>query len=219
MKKILGMFLATMISAASVVNAMEFSEPIEIGKIAASNQSGGGFWIDALDNSGTFWNSGANFDKGIARFDDSLFCHYNYSEGLDVNFGSEDFSNTVIVPIETYTVGATNSISVIPNDEQIPIYVVYALHNNSHVTIIGKINGQWIKFIDSKDISRKFFGNDSDEYNLMNGIMYQNVFVRGDSIVMIYGRFPTFYSDQIEGEFRFKWDESAQWFSVEQVPY
>ena len=48
-------------------------------------------------------------------------------------------------------------------------------------------------------------------------MVYDEVRCDGDTIVIEYvaGRRDTYR----KGEFRFKWDEAAQWFSVEQVVY
>jgi len=44
----------------------------------------------------------------------------------------------------------------------------------------------------------------------------RNYFVRGDTLIIEY---KSLSGDKKIGEFRFKWDEAAQWFSVEQIKY
>ena len=98
-------------------------------------------------------------------------------------------------------------------------YVLYHNYCVSHLHILGKQkNGKWVVYIDSKKLSNKYFGG-KDAYKEDGGVIYDEPTCREDSIVVTYRRWHWKGTSKPEGELRFKWDESAQWFGVEQVVY
>lgn len=50
-------------------------------------------------------------------------------------------------------------------------------------------------------------------------VIYDKPICRNDSIVIVYRRWHWKGMSDPEGEFRFKWDDAAQWFGIEQVVY
>lgn len=65
-------------------------------------------------------------------------------------------------------------------------------------------------------VLKQYFGKDSFG---MRGPWFNNCYVQGDTVVIEY-QVSAFKQGYHKGEeIRFKWDESAQWFGVEQVVY
>ena len=82
-------------------------------------------------------------------------------------------------------------------------------------TIIGRQkNGKFVKYINTVDITNRYFGCGKHG---ASPIVYTNLQSVGNTLVVSYatGGFPK----KTIGEFRFKWDDKAQWFGVEQVAY
>ena len=213
--------------------AMTFSQPVEIGEIGIGVQSPyGGIYIKGASfNNGKYYTKwredGKNYDNGMACFGndtDSLYFHYNYDLIPWANkktnyvessrFGDKDKSNTVYVPI-----GAYGNILKIKTNERITFYSIRFEYCVTHLTIIGKRkDGKWIKYIDSKNISKNYFGG-KDSYKEDGGIMYKQPICQNDEIIVQYYRWHWKGTSVPEGEFRFKWNDSAQWFGIEQVVY
>ena len=92
---------------------------------------------------------------------------------------------------------------------------------------IGKKDDKWIKYFETNDIRKKYFGDknvrrvsfsDGSSYEASGeNSIYARAYCKNDTIVIEY----RLYEKNItkKGEFRFKWDEAAQWFGVEQVIY
>ncbi|MBR1420747.1 MAG: hypothetical protein IJ575_06825 [Selenomonadaceae bacterium] len=221
--RVLGILAASMIALSTVTNAMQFSQPEKLGAITSAFQIHleGVFIHGATSNDGILSarssESTKSYTKGIARWndgDDALYCHYDSAVAL---FGSKDVSNTVPVNIETYTVNPPGEIFRINSDGGIAVYSIRFYHRTSHLTIFGRqVDGKWVKYVDSIELSKKYFGG-RDSYTDIEGLVYQNVSVDGDTIVVPY--FIRTNPDKNVGEFRFKWDDAAQWFSIEQIVY
>ena len=84
-------------------------------------------------------------------------------------------------------------------------------------TLIGKRkDGKFVEFFNTTKLNERFFGNPS-----IKNTNYSDFTVRGDTVSVkfkhtnVIGNKDT----EISGEFRFKWDDAAQWFGVEQVVY
>lgn len=213
--------------------AMTFSQPIEIGKVDVPLQRGGwGLNIEgAVQNSGNYYRKfikdSTGYDRGVAQFGngaDALYFHYDYGTVFDsknplnpekyFRLGSKDISNTIGI-----TLGHFGKILKIKTDQFATFYSIRFSYCTSHLHIIGKDkNGKWIRYIDSKKINDKYF-NGKDAYKEDGGVIYDQPICRDDSIVVVYRRWHWKGMSEAEGEFRFKWDDKAQWFSVEQVIY
>ena len=77
--------------------------------------------------------------------------------------------------------------------------------------IIGKrADGKFVKYIDTREITKRYFG-----WNMQGAstAMYKDLNVQGDTLVMKYHDWKT----ATEGRFIFKWDDNAQWFSVDRT--
>lgn len=90
-----------------------------------------------------------------------------------------------------------------------------------YVLLGRRSDGVFVKYFDMEDINVKYFGLQKSTYGTTKGLRspwYRNCHCQDDTIVIEYERFvgKNFCK---AGEFRFKWNESAQWFGVEQVVY
>ena len=207
--------------------AMTFSQPVEIGRFYTQIQRSSGFHIKgASSNNGTRYDKVAKYikdygwNKGLATFGegvDALYVHYDYENDKipsGTRFGGKDVSNTV--GIEVWHDG---TIMQIKGSNNMTFYSVRFSYCTSHLHIIGKNkNSKWVKYIDSKKLSDKYFGG-KDRYKEDGGVIYDVPTCVGDKIIVTYRRWYWKGISEPEGEFRFKWDDKAQWFSVEQIIY
>ena len=94
----------------------------------------------------------------------------------------------------------------------------YDIAEDGDETLIGRLpDGKFVKYFDTADISKRYFGSHW-------GVYYKKISVRGDTITIYYDRTissSSFNPTKVEesGEFRFRWDETAKWFSIEQMVY
>lgn len=204
--------------------AMQFSQPVKVGRFYTEIDHPTGFYMEGeTSNNGTRATRYAKYtrnygwEKGVAVFgsgDDALHIHYGYdSEGM-LKCGGENISNTVGI-----AVGHTGTIKKILTNKGVTLYSVRFAYCTSHLTIIGKRNdGKWIKYIDSKEISKTYFGG-KDGYKEDNGVIYDNPTCNGDTIIIKYYRWHWKGMSEAEGEIRLKWDDKAQWFGIDKVTY
>ena len=215
------------------VFAMQFSQMEKIGGIGMCQAGGGGGGIyvsNASANNGDYYRvynkkNKISFGKGVARFGnggDALFIHYNVyqdNQRLLVYCGAENKANTVQTEV------FNDFIYKISSDSGITLYPIHFWYGpDSQWRILGRQkNGKFVKYIDTEEISKRYFGTKIVDFGTSQNevcaqfIVYDTVRCEGDTIVIEYssGR----KNEGIKGEFRFKWDEAAQWFSVEQVAY
>lgn len=219
MRKFFGIFFALMLISSSCF-AMKFSQPEEIGRISqhqAGSGAGGFEFPGATSNEGDFYrankwnqNNTKTYGKGIARFGE-LYIYYDaYNNRDEVGIGSNDPSNTIKIHC------SNDRVFKIANDGNIQIYALIFMSSVARqFYIIGtKSDGSFVKYIDSSQIVEQYFGYDPLKFNLE----FEELKSYDDIILMPYqtishGRVQT------SGEFRFKWDDAAQWFSVEQIIY
>ena len=208
------------------VFAMQFYQMEEVGYIGISQAGGGsgGIYVgNASANTGDYYrvynkNNKFSFGKGVARFgngEDALFINYNaYQENNRgvVYCGAENKANTVQMEI------FNDFIYKINTDSGITLYPIRFWYGpDSQWRILGRQkDGKFVKYIDTEEITERYFGITVTKYGAPF-IVYDTVRCEGDTLVIEYS------SDRIgkglKGEFRFKWDEAAQWFSVEQMVY
>ena len=78
--------------------------------------------------------------------------------------------------------------------------------------IIGKkSDGRFVKYIDTRDITRRYFGWDGTG---VSPIVYLDMYTQGNTLIVPYYHLR---NNKSRREFRFKWDDKAQWFGVEQI--
>ena len=136
-----------MFAFAAQVSAMTFQQPVKIG--SAGIGSGYGLRIedatkiDAKQNGDTYTN-------GYAIFGDKLYLHFDDATADDFTsgswFGSSDKNNTV----QYYVFEGSTSISRLPNDSGIDMYLLMTETGGGNVTaVIGNRDGKWVKFVDT----------------------------------------------------------------------
>lgn len=205
MKKLIPL-MTIMISISQTCLAMSFNQPERIGNIGLPTQAPfHGFVVDGADE-----NDGAPLDEkyattyksGVARFGD-LFCRYKFDDTLE--FGGLD-------QYVASTDGHEKYISKISSDEDLDLYLIYDSYKWSAYVILGRrSDGSWTRFIDTAEINSYYgFGE-----NFWEHPHYLEAKTDGDTIVMPYD----WLGSDIKGEFRFKWNDSAQWFSVDNIVF
>lgn len=216
-KMVLGVMLGTLMLSGNAL-AMTFSEPLEIGCIGMSQKVGGFTCKNESANNGDYYtkynkNNTHSFGKGVARFGngaDALYVHYNvYQNRGEVKLGGENIANTVSLNI------LNEWIYRIKSDDGITLYAIRFWYGpDSDWRIIGrKKDGTFVKYIDTMDITEKYFGMST--YGA-SPVRYDIPVCQNDTMIIHYmGQ----KSREYLGEFRFKWDYNAQWFGVEQVAY
>jgi len=224
MKKFLGLLILLMMIASNCL-AMTFSQPIEIGWIGISQVSkgaGGFMFKNETYNNGSYYtgykkDNKDSYGKGNVQFgngSDSLYVHYDaYKQNKNrVNVGSNNISNTVVLDV------FNTWIYKISTDEGITFYAFREWYGpDSDWIIVGKKNdGVWVKYFYTNDVTKKYFAPSRHGASSANyGIPTCN----GNTIIIRYGINGASGDKKPSGEFRFKWDDKAQWFGVEQVMY
>ena len=219
---------------------MQFSQPVKIGYAGGKPYMGlsehspfkGGYFIEGAsynDGNRIIHGKGGNYEtygKGIARWGegkDALYCKYNVdspedSRGLpydNLKFGGKD--NYVVNEI------LWSSIYKIETNSGITLYILYHTYKfNIRFYIIGcRQDGKWVKYIDSQSILDKYFGKNLYDWGKESGhYNFEDVISCKENVIIApYYRNNGTNGISRLGEFRFKWDEKAQWFSVEHIKY
>lgn len=194
--------------------AMQFSQPIEIGQIGTILVGGGVSVKSAFYNNGSQYNKKNDPDrygKGIAGFgekNNALYVRYDYYNERDIfYFGDKDKNNTIEDKFLHFKLYEINT------NEGINIYLLYKSYGpEADYLIIGKKDdGRFIKYIDTKEITRRYFGWDGTG---VSPIVYLDIYTQGNTLIVPYYHLR---NNKSRGEFRFKWDDKAQWFGVEQI--
>ncbi|MBR3621904.1 MAG: hypothetical protein IKN43_00950 [Selenomonadaceae bacterium] len=153
------------------------------------------------------------YNKGVAYFalgGRSIYFHYdskNGGSGVISQIGDQDIKNTVSVgmgiPTQLNFVEASSSrYYILINSD--PSGLIGPTH-----TVIGRqLDGSYVKYFDTADIKRKYF-KDPRAFHLSEDVLFYE-----DSIIVPYHNTS---NETQRGEFRFKWDDKAQWFGIEQV--
>lgn len=229
------LILTALVIFSSKCFAMTFSQPVEIGKVGG--QPVGGFWIKgATQNSGTSYKNGQFdkewktklYEKGIAIFGNGknpLYLHYDcsknknrgYQDAYSPKFGNKNATKTVSLGAGE---GQAVHVSQIKNDGNITLYLLCGegpVAGTVDYVLLGvRADGAWVKYFDTREITDKYFG---ENLGLTKKPWYRNFLCRGDTLTISYERHQGKRGYVNEGEFRFKWDDKAQWFGVEQIVY
>lgn len=208
-------------------SAVQFSSLESVGTIVASN-IGGFEFRGGIFNKGTLSKYGKGktvYGSGTARLGngrDAFYFHYDigdYKRNIPTTmlFGNESKSNTIPVKL------LFANVFKIGSNEDITLYLIhdtYDLEEESWYTLIGnRKDGRWVKYFDTETVRKSFFGKSGDW-----GLAFYKADIKGDEIIIHYKRNiqgkPLSKNNANEkGEFRFKWDDKAQWFGVEKVVY
>ena len=191
-----------MFAFAAQTSAMTFQQPVKIGLVGIGSGYGlrieDATKIDAKQNGDTYTN-------GYAIFGDKLYLHFDDATADDFTsgswFGSSDKKNSV----QYYVFEGSTSISRLPNDSGIDMYLLMTETGGGNVTaVIGNRDGKWVKFVDTNG-AKKTFG--------LRGWYTSDIRVSGDTITLVMSSF-----DQKNScELRYRWDSSAKWFGVQKI--
>ena len=227
MKKFFGVIFAALLLTNTAL-AMTFSQPVKIGEIGFPVQAPyNGFIVYGADNNtGTpYLEEGQTFkgaplqtyQKGVATFGvgkDALFCDYDF-ETQDflhsLKFGGR--GNYVLLSDMSF-----KDILKIETGENLTLYIFYHNYCTSHLNIIGINNGAWQNYIDSKNISAQYFGG-NDGYKMDGSVIYEIPTCSGDKIIIPYHRWHWEGETETEGAIILKWNDAAQWFSIDTKIY
>ena len=184
------------------------------------------------------------YGKGVAQFGtgvDALYLHYdfykyivdygksfggNYQEGAKngVKFGGKN--NERLISFNKQISETSCAIEKISTNENLALYMLIynpAAGSRDYILIGRRADGTWVKYFDMEGINVKYFGLSKDNYGTTMGnrcpIIYEKYRCQGDTIIIDYKRSRGKSGYVKEGEFRFKWDEHAQWFGVEHIVY
>ena len=220
-KRMLGLIIGACMLAGSSCFAMQFSSVEKIGEagISQAGRSGGGMVIiNATHNTGDYYITNAynahntqSYGKGVAAFgdgDDALYMHYNMYDHTPTVMGGKNIHNTIQW---RFLIGY---ISRIRTDEGITLYAIQNTYGPEfdYVIIGRRTDGVWVKYLDTREITDRYW---SKRKSGAPATAYRNLRTEGDTLVMDYRH----WSDQENGEFRFRWDTNAQWFGIDKVVY
>lgn len=215
----------------NIAFAMQFSQPEKLGYFYGSaiggfgmmgaSQNNGKEYIPRVQGTHDYSNL---YGKGTALFgegDAALYWHYDFyqyhrrnpyeGQKWAVRVGGKNIENTYDLPILLYEAGY--DIYRMTSDKGL---VLYLLQHSSAISIksfqiFGWYSGKFYRYIDSERLTDMYFSKQRNRYTIPS---YELSSVSGDTLIFKYS---TEYG--AKGEFCFKWDEDAQWFSVEQVVY
>lgn len=201
-------------------SAMQFFQSEKLGYISFYMAQNGGVYFQGESNVNGKYRSSSNgagreyYGKGLVKYGsghDAMYIHFDTSEPYHCNarVGSKEIGNTIEVFLQSDT------IKRIKTDAGITLYVFDYSHSfQRFYTIVGVTpSGKFVKYIDARVITSKYYGEGAKK-----SIQFQNLICSGDTIIIPYAFYYGTYIENI-GEFRFKWDENAQWFGIEQVLY
>lgn len=218
--------------------AMNFFQPVKIGRVTLPPM--GYFMIDECDyHKGTpckdenYKNVKGMYEKGIVRFgngENALFFHYDVNKKVKIpdsnyygamsKFGSQDVKNAVQI-----WVGIPTIIWKIKTDSDRMFYMLENGDASGMVgttrTLIGrKKDGTFVKYFSTYEIKNSYLGRPTHKDKKIE--QSNKIFFEENTIIIPYYVFKNIegsYKNVPVGEFRFKWDEAAQWFGVEHVVY
>ena len=220
--KIVAMLSVCLITLSTSCLAMTFSQPVKIGSVSDHGIVGGGYQFEgAVSNSGTLYvdKNQKYYKNGTASFGRNshlIYLHYNDKNYYDKQsircYGGKNLNNTF-----RFTQAYGCDFSQIETDIDITLYMIHEWQFDSRgekYTMLGRMkDGTFVKYFDTWDISERYFDG-----KYPHGYFYDKWYCNGSQITIEYAQYGK--SGKIKsGEFRFKWDDAAQWFGIEQVVY
>lgn len=212
--------------------AMRFESTTELGNIASLPPYGAFIIEGANSNNGqlsteTAYKAGNEYAKGVATFgngENILYVHYNngyvYTEDFAENvfrskelansckMGGSNIEDTIILPM-----GFPHSCSIyqVHNNSDIKMYLLeYDKGAVPSYKLIGKRqDGKWVKYFETTA---------AEQYYGMNLAFCHKFYLNNDSIVFEYGKYDIVEKKFVtHTELRFIWNDSDQWFGVENI--
>lgn len=195
-------------------SAMTMGESVKVGDITGVNM-GGFIFKQCFSNDGNITNVRKNsgvkiYDKGVATFGSMPEkLHLYYQEGGSkkrfTKFGGADINNTYDIEV------AHMNISEIKTDEGITLYLLddgYEFYDTVEYTLLGRrVDGKYVKYFSTKDTVMNYFYTDT-------GYPKYGAYSPQISKDIISFKLTNWDGSKLVGEIVYKWDDSAQWFSV-----
>ena len=206
--------LVALLAMNGYVSAMKFSQPVELGSIFNTPSRGFIFKGENSNNGKSYinkrWSKNERvYEKGVATFgniEDALYIYYDDNKKLNVMFGNKDGKNVFSYSM----IELTYVVRKIQTDSTLVLYTltkVAGSMGSSNWIILGrKSDDVFVKYLETDCLKKQYFQN--PRY-----VDFNEIYTLNDTIVISYKYF------EHRGEFRFKWDDKAQWFGVEQVVY
>ena len=201
-------------------SAITFYQLVKIGDVGQNDSYGisieGASEIKAVQ--GKSLGKYESYSKGKARFGQSLYFYFDHDKLREIGrydseitdeisrFGSSNPANSV--PI--FVLEGGTQIYQIKNDQGRELYLFITETARMDEVVAGTTkDGKWVKFIDSNDFRIKY---PSDMGRWGHFICK----LRNDTLILECQG----WSDRSKiREFRFKWNDSTQWFDVEKIFY
>ena len=205
MKKFLVILGALMIFSSNCF-AMTFSQPVELGSASATDAS---FY--------TYETKGAKYNKnGIAKFGDGIDAIWFYQRPATTQYcyGGSSLDKTF-----PFLSAYGCEFYRIKTDDKLTLYMVHEwqfdITGEKYILLGRRADGVFVKYFDTSELNKNYFSKPKTRADVP---CYTGWNCKGDEISVIYQRMKDrkFVN---EGEFRFKWDDKAQWFGIEQVVY
>lgn len=218
-KVLITLFVLLMLCASAF--AMQFSQPVKLGSIM-NTPYGGFIFSGANSNTGNpYFHKGFPnrklYKSGIATFGNginALYVHYDDEKEINILFGNKDVRN-VFTLYDDHMIESGIGISKIETNSGLVLYVLNreggGWWGDANCSIIGRReDGVFVKYFDMNNIRGMYFKK--PKY-----VHLTKLYTKGDLLIVSYEY--SYPNSEIKGEFRFKWDNAAQWFGVEQVVY
>lgn len=204
--------LCVLVLFGSTCSAMTFYPMEKLGRILYLQAGSGGIGIDnATTNRGTYYtkynkNNTRSYEKGVASFgsgSSALYFYYDFNRSPMIRIGNRQ-GDTVYDGID---IGY--EVNRISSDSGITLYpLLFCYGPECFYQIYGiRADGKCVKYIDLGALIEQYCGGKGT----LN-VTCADIVVRRDTIIVplrSYGQ-----KGPSIGEFIFKWDELAQWFSV-----
>ncbi|MDY3091346.1 MAG: hypothetical protein SOW61_00825 [Erysipelotrichaceae bacterium] len=191
--------------------AMSFSQPVQIGYASYDiNRDGGysfeGASVKASRHYSKIRKKITGYEKGIAIFNtngDRLVIDFDMITRPGKCWVGDGQNYT-----EMFFLNST--ISQFKGSNGMVFYASRSQYTYSNYVIFGKyINGKYAKYIDTGALAKQYYGNTMVDFGEM--------VVCTDGFII---PFSIWKKDlNVKGDFVFKWDEKANWFSVEKIVY
>ena len=223
---------------------MIFSQIIKIGNIGNINRTNREKFHQGFEVEGANYNNAIQhrngeldnksikiYEKGLAVFksgeneENDLYARYDYcltnnkynwKEHL-IEFGNKN-SNLILKSNLGTAMDTLITIYQIKNNNNITLWLIFEKgpsEGKSNFVLLGALkSGKWVKYFDTREITKRFFG---EKLGIINTPCYKTLYCKGDTLTIDYNIYKLDKGFIKAGEFKFKWDEKAQWFGVDQV--
>lgn len=193
-------------------SAMTFQPMEKLGRIYYLQVGAGGIALEnATTNKGNYFtkhrkNNTHSYEKGVASFGygaSALYFYYNYNDRPRIKIGNKNGD-------KLYNgIDLGYDVNCIKTDSEITLYpLLFCYGPECFYNIYGiRGDGKCVEYINMGRLLIQYFG---DKGSL--SVICKDIICRGDTLVVPLSSYGN--KGKKLGEFIFKWDEKAQWFSV-----